>query len=105
METDQQQESPKRGSVAAGFFLTLGVYAAFALVAWGIGRVLRVEEELFLMALVLPGLVQLVVGVPLWIVLRRRGEPAMCRGVILAAVVVFLLNAGCWGLVSMSFRH
>lgn len=104
MDTNEESRPPVPRTVSAGFLLMLGVFAVFAAVVAGVAQVLR-EESLFLSIVVAPGLTQLVVAIPLWIVLHRRGERAMCRGVILAAAVIFLLNAACWGLVSLSFSH
>jgi hypothetical protein len=52
------------------------------------------------------GLVQAAWIVPLWLSFRRRRETETAKGVLIMASVVFLLNAGCWGLVaSLSIHH
>ncbi len=42
------------------------------------------------------GIVQLIYVIPAIIVLRRRGEFALLKGLIIGAVVTALLNGGCW---------
>ena len=42
------------------------------------------------------GIVQLIYVIPAIIVLRRRREFALLKGLIIGAVVTALLNGGCW---------
>ena len=45
------------------------------------------------------GLVQALWVLPVWGSLRRKGQNETAKGVLLAAGLVFLLNAACWGVV------
>jgi hypothetical protein len=49
------------------------------------------------------GIVQAAWIVPLWLYYRRAGEMETVKGLLITAGVIFLLNAGCWGVVA-SFR-
>ena len=84
------------GSFWAGFGLAAlinigAVVAGFVTLVAGIGIVI-------LLGL---GLVQLAWIVPMYIRYRRQGKSQNALGVLLAAGVTFLLNAGCYGLVSL----
>ena len=46
------------------------------------------------------GIVQAAWIVPVWRHYRRIGETETAKGVLIMASIVFLLNAGCWGLVA-----
>jgi hypothetical protein len=50
-------------------------------------------------SLLLVGVSQLFYMIPAVVIARRRGRTALAQGFIIGAAVVFLLNAGCWGLV------
>jgi hypothetical protein len=45
------------------------------------------------------GVVQAAWIIPLWRHFRGRGESETAKGVLIMASIVFLLNAGCWGIV------
>jgi hypothetical protein len=42
------------------------------------------------------GIAQLIYVIPAIIVLRRRGEFAVVKGLIIGAIITALLNGGCW---------
>lgn len=44
------------------------------------------------------GVVQALWVVPLWLYYRRTSETETAKGMLIMASIVFLLNAGCWGL-------
>ena len=46
------------------------------------------------------GIVQAAWIVPLWLHYRRAGEAETAKGLIIAAGIIFLLNASCWGVVA-----
>ena len=46
------------------------------------------------------GVVQAAWIVPLWFHYRRAGETETVKGLWITASVIFLLNAGCWGVVA-----
>jgi hypothetical protein len=45
------------------------------------------------------GIVQLLWMLPAWLIYRRRGQAETSKGILIIAVLVFLLNASCWGLM------
>lgn len=45
------------------------------------------------------GVVQGLWAVPVWLSFRRKGESETAKGILLAAGIVFLLNAACWGVL------
>jgi hypothetical protein len=49
-------------------------------------------------SLLLIGLSQLVYMVPAIVIARRRGRVELAQGLAIGLAVIFLLNAGCWGL-------
>ncbi len=56
-------------------------------------------EHWFVVVAVYMGLVQLIYMVPAWLLARRKNSPKGFRkGLVLSAVALFLLNAGCLGL-------
>jgi hypothetical protein len=50
------------------------------------------------------GITQLVYMLPAIIVAGRRRAVSLQQGLIIGAVITFLLNAGCWGLLAFSAR-
>jgi hypothetical protein len=59
--------------------------------------------EMALVALVPPfgiGLVQLLWIVPMVLKYRKTGRTETAKGVIIAASIIFMLNAACWGLLA-----
>jgi hypothetical protein len=52
------------------------------------------------------GIVQAAWIVPFWRHYRAKGETETAKGLLIAAAIVFLLNAGCWGFVaSLNFHN
>ena len=83
--------SPGKGvAIVAG--CTVGAFFVFFALAGlvGVGA---------LIALGGIGVVQAAWIVPLWRYYRASGETETAKGLWIAAGIVFLLNAGCWGLV------
>jgi hypothetical protein len=91
--------------IAKGVVIALGLtVAAFvmggALLAMGPAAPVGIAMMLGI------GVVQAAWIVPLWIHYRRARETETAKGLLIAASIVFLLNAGCWGLVgSLSTMH
>jgi hypothetical protein len=86
------------GSVGKGVVLVLGLtFAAFVVG----GSLLAMGPAAFLGIAILLGIggVQAAWIVPLWLHFRRTHETETAKGLLIAASIVFLLNAGCWGLV------
>jgi hypothetical protein len=50
------------------------------------------------------GLAQAMYVVPVIVVLRRRQQWGLMKGVILGAVITALLNGGCWLLIGSAFK-
>jgi hypothetical protein len=50
------------------------------------------------------GVAQLIYVVPAIIVLRRRREFAVVKGLIIGAIITALLNGGCWLLIYPSWK-
>jgi len=50
------------------------------------------------------GIAQLIYVVPAIIVLRRRREFALLKGLIIGAIITALLNGGCWLLIYLSWK-
>jgi hypothetical protein len=84
------EDQPNAGSMLKGF---------------GIGAGLNILLMVAVAAMVNPivligaGLVQLVWIVPMYLSFRRQGATETAKGILLAAGIVFLLNAACFGLV------
>ncbi len=45
------------------------------------------------------GLIQGLWVIPIYLHYRRKGETETAKGLLLVAGLVFLLNAGCWGVI------
>jgi hypothetical protein len=48
------------------------------------------------------GLIQAAWIVPMVLSFRKSGKSETAKGILIAATITFLLNAGCWGLVATS---
>lgn len=88
-------------STPVGFLIGIALMVFCApLVALVTGWIAPDSAALVLVAI---GLVQLVWVVPAIVIAVRKGQRGIARGIAILAAVVFLLNAGCWGLVAVSF--
>jgi len=87
--------------LGVGFGIAVGLSVVLAALAIGLGT-LTDDEGFFVLGIgiLLIGVAQLVVDVPLFVWAMRRRASHFARGLIIAAGVVFLVNAGCWGLVA-----
>ena len=77
------------GSVLAGFGLAAAINLGAAIVG--------------IVTIVIPlaiGIIQAAWIVPMVISFRRSGRRETAKGIIIAAAITFLLNAGCWGLIA-----
>lgn len=98
---EAESHSPDQGSIGKGFLigflldLLLGLPLLFVLGA--------ISSELWAVGLAACGLTQLVYQVPAAIVAAVKGRPKTMRGIILVTSLLFLLNAGCWGLAMAEF--
>jgi hypothetical protein len=97
-EPGQQPEFPAnagdpngKGSVLAGFGLAAVINLGAAIVG--------------IVTIVVPlaiGLIQAAWIVPMVLSFRKSGKSETAKGILIAATITFLLNAGCWGLVATS---
>ena len=88
---------PNEGSMGKGFGLAAAINLGAALMGIpmifvGIGLALTFGI----------GIVQVCWIVPLCLMYHRREETATVKGMLLAAGITFLLNAGCWGFMASS---
>lgn len=92
------------GSVGKGLALwTVGCLGLFVLLVFtpGVQRSFG-TDGLALFAFFGIGLAQLVFVIPLIIWARMRKESATVKGVVIAASIVFMLNAACFGVLFLS---
>ena len=87
----------ERGTLGRGFgigaLLTLG-----GIVASGILMVVYIGFALLFGI----GLAQLMWIIPAYLRYKKRGETETAKGILIAAGLVFLLNASCWGVLATS---
>ncbi|MBL4771019.1 MAG: hypothetical protein JKY61_07740 [Planctomycetes bacterium] len=105
------EEPQTRGDVGHGALVGL----AFHMV--GIPAVLAAAAALdhlldgssisfFGLAFVYVGVTQWVYMLPAYLIFSKRGAPkGFLKGLVLAAVVLFLLNAGCLGTIGVGFQN
>jgi formate-dependent nitrite reductase membrane component NrfD len=86
---DELQQPKSEGSVWGGF----GLAAAINVGATIVGIVTVVVPFVI-------GVVQAAWIIPMVLSFRKSGKRETAKGVIIAAAITFLLNAGCWGLVA-----
>jgi len=85
-----------RGSILRGF----GIAAAVNVGAVILGAITIVAfVGIFLLLGI--GLIQAAWIIPLIVHFRKMGKPETAKGVIIAAAITFLLNAGCYGLIAV----
>jgi hypothetical protein len=61
-----------------------------------------VSLMMFVVPLLGIGILQLLWIIPSYLHFRRKGQPETAKGILIAAGIVFLLNAGCWGILMTS---
>jgi hypothetical protein len=84
------------GSVGKGVGIVLGCVVGAVFV----GIMLATLLPAALVLLLGIGVVQAAWIVPIWRYYRNMGETETVKGLLIAASVVFLLNASCWGTVA-----
>lgn len=93
-----------RGTVGWGFGITVVLNMVQGIVLWLI--LSNAKGDAFFEALFIGlggwGVLQLVYIVPFYLYMRKK-ETATAKGIIIAASLVILLNATCWGL--LGFRR
>jgi hypothetical protein len=88
---------PQQGSVIKGIFI-----------CWGLNLLTLAFGSLLFVTFIGPllliggiGLVQLLYVRPLYNTYKGKNEEGTCKGLVIAASVTALLNAGCWGSVAL----
>jgi hypothetical protein len=98
------RESPddQSNDVFAGIGLTFGLHLA-VLVLLSLGAMLSGSPE----GLVIAGLLFATLGVsqlvyiwPAVLVARRRGHPAVAKGLIIGAAITLILSGACWVIIN-----
>ena len=92
---DELQQPKSEGSVLAGFGLGAAVNVGAAIV--GVATIAAVVGIIILLGI---GLLQAAGIIPMVMSFRKSGKRETAKGVIIAAAITFLLNAGCWGMVA-----
>ncbi len=88
---------PNRGSIGKGIGIVLGSTFVASFVLFGLTILTGVAVGVGFLGI---GLLQTIWILPLWIYYHHRREAETCKGILIMASVIFLLNAGCWGLVA-----
>lgn len=102
-----QDFSEYHGSVGAGFAITIGLNllqgVLLGLIVFIFVRSNDARESALVAGLFGWGVIQLLYVVPICLYLRRTKMSETAKGMLIAAAVVLLLNATCWGL--LGFRR
>jgi hypothetical protein len=91
---------PNLGSVGKGVGISMGLTIA-ALVVIGLLSIAGARAQfggVFVLIFGI-GIVQAAWIIPLWVHYDKVGESETAKGILITAALIFLLNAGCWGLV------
>jgi len=89
-----------RLGVGAGLGMTFALHGVAIAILFGL-IILPEFGVYFLVALPFLGLVQFLYMIPAILIARKRGQPNLAKGLIIGAAATFLLNAGCWALVTI----
>lgn len=93
-------------AVILGIFLTLGMHIAAIIICATLASLLPGEAvaNIFVYSLAGIGIAQLFYVIPVIILLSRRRQWGLMKGVIIGAVITTLLNGGCWLLIASISR-
>lgn len=102
-----------RLDVLSGILLLFGGHILVLAVLWAFAYLIAVLFDSYILHTVATGLLfgigltQLLYAVPLYLRLQRRGHVEMAKGVVIGAVITFLLNGSCFalGLYVLSTMH
>ena len=97
----------ERKGIVSGIFLLIGLHIAALIVEiivlfLYISVVRNIEKNYYLGLVIIwsffgfLGIAQLIYVIPAIVILRRRRNFTLVKGVIIGAVVTALLNGGCW---------
>ena len=87
---------PDRGSILKGFGIGAAVNVGAVIVC--LITAAAIVGVLLLLGI---GLVQAAWIIPMILRFRKRGKTETAKGVMIAAAITFLLNAGCYGLIAV----
>jgi hypothetical protein len=87
------------GGTLFGFALNIGGIIASIAIATAMMGILEVLSVPFFAVAAGIGLGQFLWIVPLYLRSKRTGATETAKGLVIAAAITFLLNAGCWGLI------
>lgn len=91
-----------QGRVSTGIGLGIGLNTLQALLVYFVATNVGGNIDRFVTTLLIgwggAGLVQLVYVVPLYLRLREKGRTETAKGLVIAASLIILINASCWGL-------
>ena len=102
-----------RIDVLSGILLLFGGHILVLAVLWALAYLLATLFDSYMfhpvasVLLFAIGLTQLLYAVPLYLRLQRRGHAEIAKGVVIGAVITFLLNGSCFafGLYVLSTLH
>jgi len=90
---------PDPGSVGKGLGIGFGLT-----IAGGILGLVLLAVYIGMVILLGIGLVQLCWIIPVSLSYKKRRETETVKGILIAAGITFLLNAGCWGMAGVVMR-
>lgn len=101
------QDFPEyHGSVGAGFAMTIGLNLLQGVLLWLIVFIFTksndASESVLVAGLFYWGLIQVFYVVPICLYLRRTKISETAKGVRIAALLVLLINMGCWRFAGMT---
>src|SRR5688572_9271065 len=83
--------------LAMAFVMNLGWIAVGLFLSTSVRDPLAAVIAVFVLAL---GVSQLVYIWPAVLIARRRGRPAVAKGLIIGAAITFILSGACWAIVN-----
>lgn len=90
-----------QGRVSSGIALGIGLNVLQALLVFFVAAKAGGNMDRFVTALLIgwggAGVVQLAYVVPLYLRLRKKDRTETAKGLVIAASLVILINASCWG--------
>ena len=86
-----------KGSVGGGLILGIFLNVVQGGLSWLLFVLLQGSLDALVISLSAWGLIQLIYMVPIYIYLRRTKRADTAKGLLIAASLVLLVNASCWG--------
>lgn len=86
-----------KGSVGGGFGLGVVLNVVQGGLSWLLLALLHGSLNSLVISLGAWGLIQLIYMIPIYIYLRRTKRTDTAKGLLIAASLVLLINASCWG--------